>query len=128
VLLETLMESGRPQGKDYRYTAEHIWVTLTGDTVEIGFTYFALTALGDIVYLELPKLGTQCRANNPCGLAESTKTVTDIYSPVSGVVTETNADLVLHPGRIDTDPYGSWLIRMRISDLTEFELLSKQPF
>jgi glycine cleavage system H protein len=128
VLLEKLMESGRPQGKDYRYTAEHIWVTLTGDTAEIGLTNFAQTALGDIVYLGLPNLGTQCKANGPCGVVESTKSVIDIYSPLTGVVTEVNTDLVLHPGKIDTDPYGSWLIRMRISDLAEFESLPKQPF
>jgi glycine cleavage system H protein len=126
--LEVLMESGAPAGIDYRYTAEHVWAKKLADgTVEFGLSNFAQEALGDIVFLEFPQVGSTCAPGAPCGLVESTKTVTEIYLPFKGTVMETNTGLTENPERINGDPYGSWLIRLSPDDPAAFDSLGREP-
>lgn|GEM_PF-731140 len=126
--LESLMEAGAPAGIDYRYTAEHVWAKKLADgTVEFGLTNFAQEALGDIVFLEFPQVGSACAPDKPCGRVESTKTMTEIYLPFAGTVTETNTGLIQNPERINGDPYGSWLIRLSPVDPAAFDSLSTIP-
>ena len=126
-VLATLMESGKPAG-DYRYTDDHMWVRRNADgTVEFGLTNFAQEALGDIVYLDLPKPRTNYKANSACGSLESTKSMIDIVTPLDGFVTEINKGLIENPGKINDDPYGSWLIRLAPDSSTAFDSLSKTP-
>jgi glycine cleavage system H protein len=99
---------------DYRYTKEHEWVRLDGGTATIGITDYAQHALGDVVYVDLPKAGAKVAAGKSFGTVESVKAVSEIYSPVSGDVTETNADLGGAPELINTDPHGkAWLIKVK---------------
>jgi glycine cleavage system H protein len=113
-----------------RYTAEHEWVRIDGETVEVGITHYAQQALGDIVYVSLPQVGTDLTAGSSCGEVESTKSVSDIYAPLDGVVTERNSSLDAAPEAVNGDPYGSgWLFRMSMTDATQFEgLLSAAEY
>jgi len=101
-----------------RYTEEHEWVAgldSEDGIVTIGITAYAADALGDIVYVQLPEEGASVEAGEPCGEAESTKSVSDIYSPVSGEVSAVNAAVTEDPAMINTDPYGEgWLYRVRL--------------
>ncbi|WP_106397794.1 glycine cleavage system protein GcvH [Actinocorallia populi] len=103
-----------------RYTEEHEWVSgLDGEdgVVTVGITDYAADALGDIVYVSLPAEGDAVTAGEPCGEAESTKSVSDIYSPLSGEVVAVNQAVTEDPGTINADPYGEgWLYRIRIGD------------
>ncbi|MGB7818211.1 MAG: glycine cleavage system protein GcvH [Ornithinibacter sp.] len=101
-----------------RYTAEHEWLRTEGDTVRIGITSFAQEALGDVVYVSLPSVGDAVTAGETCGEVESTKSVSDLYAPVSGEVTAVNPALDTTPELVNTDPYGDgWMYEMRPSDL-----------
>ena len=103
--------------EDLQYTAEHEWVRLHGDIAEVGITDFAQEALGDIVYVSLPKVGDSVQAGQPCGEVESTKSVSDIYAPLSGTVMEINEVLDAAPQSINEAPYADgWLFKLRISD------------
>jgi glycine cleavage system H protein len=98
---------------DLKYTPEHEWARVDGDTVTVGITSFAQEALGDIVYVQLPAAGTDITAGEVIGEVESTKSVSDVYAPVSGVVAERNARLDARPELINEDPYGDgWLFRV----------------
>jgi glycine cleavage system H protein len=100
---------------ELRYTAEHEWVSVEGSTASVGITDYAQRALGDVVYVSVPAPGTRVTAGEPCGEVESTKSVSDIYSPVTGEVTEVNSDVDEDPGLVNSDPYGAgWLIRIQI--------------
>ena len=111
---------------DLQYTAEHEWVT-TADPATVGITATAADALGDIVYLELPEVGTQVTAGTVCGEIESTKSVSEIYSPVTGTVVEINQDAVVVPGLVNPDPYGrGWLLRVEV--VATGPLLSAQVY
>lgn len=111
---------------DLQYTAEHEWVT-TADPATVGITANAAEALGDIVYLELPEVGAQVTAGTVCGEIESTKSVSEIYSPVTGTVVEINQDAVDEPGLVNTDPYGrGWLLRVEV--VATGPLLSAQEY
>jgi glycine cleavage system H protein len=102
---------------DLRYTAEHEWVAPGAPTVKVGITHFAQDALGDIVYVQLPDAGTAVEAGQPFGEVESTKSVSEIYAPVSGTVVATNARLADEPDLINTDPYGAgWLVEIEPTD------------
>jgi glycine cleavage system H protein len=106
--------------KDYRYTKEHEWIKADGATGTIGITDYAQHELGDVVFVELPKVGTQLKAGQSLGTVESVKAVSEIFTPVSGEVTETNPALVDAPEKINSDPYGSaWLIKIRLADPKE---------
>ena len=111
---------------DLQYTAEHEWMT-AGDPATVGITATAAEALGDIVYLELPEVGTQVTAGAVCGEVESTKSVSEIYSPVTGSIVEVNQDAVDDPALVNSDPYGrGWLLR--ISVVATGPLLSPQEY
>ena len=102
---------------DRRYTAEHEWAILTEGRVTVGITDYAQDQLGDVVYVGLPEPGTEVRAGEALGEVESTKSVSDIYSPVSGRVLERNAEVEQHPELLNTDPYGQgWLVIIEPSD------------
>lgn len=99
--------------EDLRYTAEHEWVKADGATYRVGITHFAQDALGDIVYVQLPSVGATLDAGSSCGEIESTKSVSEIYSPLSGTVTAVNQALTAAPETINTDPYGAgWLFEL----------------
>ena len=102
---------------DLRYTAEHEWVRMTASGLaEFGITDFAQAALGDIVYVSLPAVGDSLSSGRTCGEVESTKSVSDIYAPVDGVVAERNEGLDNTPETVNSDPYGAgWLIRVTLS-------------
>jgi glycine cleavage system H protein len=102
------------------YTAEHEWVTIEGGVASVGITDFAQQALGDVVYVSVPAAGTEVTAGEPCGEVESTKSVSDIYSPVDGEVIESNPEIDEDPGLVNTDPYGAgWLLRIQLADDAE---------
>lgn len=99
-----------------KYTAEHEWLLLDGDTATIGVTSFAADALGDVVYVELPAIGSMITAGQTCGEIESTKSVSDLYAPADGEVLEANEAVVNEPGLLNTDPFNAgWLLRIRVS-------------
>ena len=103
--------------EDLQYTAEHEWVRIDGDLAEVGITDYAQEALGDIVYVSLPSVGDAVNAGQPCGEVESTKSVSDIYAPLSGTVVEVNERLDGAPESINEAPYaGGWLFKLRLSD------------
>jgi glycine cleavage system H protein len=106
--------------KDYRYTKEHEWIKADGTTGTIGITDYAQHELGDVVFVELPKIGTNLKAGQSLGTVESVKAVSEIFMPVSGEVTETNAALADAPEKINSDPHGAaWLIKVRLADPKE---------
>ena len=100
---------------DLRYTAEHEWVRRTGDdTVRVGITDFAQSSLGDVVYVQLPDIGSELTAGETFGEVESTKSVSDLYAPVTATVVAVNTDLEGTPQLINSDPYGEgWLLELR---------------
>ncbi len=111
---------------DLQYTAEHEWLT-TGDPATVGITSVAAEALGDIVYLELPEVGAQVTAGAVCGEIESTKSVSELYSPVTGTVVGVNQDAVADPSLVNTDPYGqAWLLQVEV--VATGDLLSPQEY
>ena len=98
------------------YTKEHEWVNATGNLYTMGITDFAQEALGDIVYVQLPKIGETLTAGKVCGEIESTKSVSEIYAAVSGVVSEINGALSQTPELVNSDPYGAgWLVKVEVS-------------
>jgi glycine cleavage system H protein len=104
---------------DLRYTTEHEWLRAPGDggTVRFGITDYAQEALGDIVYVSLPEVGAQVTAGQPCGEVESTKSVSDVYAPVTGVVVARNEALTGSPELVNSDPYGEgWMVDVQPAD------------
>lgn len=122
------MSSSTPS--DRRYLQSHEWHKLDGDTVTIGITQFAADELTDITYVKLPKVGDPVQANRPFGEIESVKATSDLYSGVSGTVTEVNGDLASSPGLVNTDPYEkAWMIRVKASNPAEVQgLLSLEDY
>jgi glycine cleavage system H protein len=107
---------------DVKYTEQHEWARVEGGLVRIGITDFAQDALGDVVYVDVPEVGTEVQASEPFGEVESTKSVSDVYSPVTGRVAERNADLADSPQLINDSPYGDgWMIAVEPTDLSELE-------
>ena len=99
-----------------RYTQEHEWVSVDGDTATIGITDYATQQLGDVVYISLPAVGAAVTAGEPCGEVESTKSVSDLYSPVDGEVTEVNEELDDDPGLVNAEPFGvGWMFRVKVA-------------
>ena len=102
---------------DLQYTADHEWVRIDGDVVRVGITAFAQDALGDIVYVTLPDDGASVEARTVCGEVESTKSVSDIYAPVTGTVSARNETLDSTPELVNSDPYGDgWMFEVRVAD------------
>ena len=102
---------------ELRYTQEHEWVAIDGDVASVGITAYATQALGDVVYVSLPEVGATVTAGEPCGEVESTKSVSELYSPVDGEVVEVNEELDDDPGLINAEPYGlGWMFRVRVAN------------
>ncbi len=107
-----------------RYSSDHEWALAEGDTVRIGITDYAQDALGDVVYVELPQVGDRVGQGEPFGEVESTKSVSELFAPVSGVVTEVNDELAGAPQRLNEDPYGDgWICTVTFDDATELDSL-----
>ena len=104
---------------DYRYTKEHEWVKMDGDSATIGITDHAQESLGDIVFVELPKVGANVEAHKSFGTVESVKAVSDVYAPVSGTVTAVNDELTNAPEKINADAHGAWMIKIKVKDKGE---------
>ncbi|TCO51612.1 glycine cleavage system H protein [Kribbella antiqua] len=111
--------------EDLKYTAEHEWVKADGEgPVRVGITDFAQDALGDIVYVQLPDVGSTVRAGDACGELESTKSVSDLFAPVNGTVTAVNEALADQPDLVNSDPYGEgWLLDIDVEDADEVNAL-----
>lgn len=105
--------------KELKYVKSHEWVKEEGDKVYIGITDFAQESLGDLVFINLPEAGDEVQAGEPFADVESVKAVSDVYSPVSGVVAQVNEELLEHPEKINQDPYGAWMIQ--VEEITEHE-------
>ena len=105
-----------PYPTNYRYTREHEWISVEGTIGSIGITDYAQNSLGDIVYVDAPKVGDTVTANATFGSVESVKAVSDLYSPVSGKVTAVNEELKTEPDKINQDAHGTWIIKVELSD------------
>ena len=106
-----------------RYTREHEWIAVEGAIGSIGITDYAQNSLGDIVYVDAPKVGDQVSANATFGSVESVKAVSDLFSPVSGKVTAVNEELKTAPDKINQDPHGTWIIKVELSNPAEVSTL-----
>jgi glycine cleavage system H protein len=105
---------------DRKYTKEHEWITADGT---IGITHYAQDSLGDIVFVELPKIGTEISAGKPFGTVESVKAVSDLNAPVSGTVTAVNEDLGTSPEKVNKDAHGTWMVKIKAKDSAEMSTL-----
>ncbi len=107
-----------------QYTAEHEWVSITGQLATVGITEHAANALGDVVYVELPKLGSSITAGSPFGVIESTKAVSELFAPINGKVVKVDEALTSAPQTVNEDPYGAgWLIQVEPSDPRQLDQL-----
>ena len=107
-----------------QYHASHTWLKMeSGDTCLVGITHHAQEQLGDVVYVQLPEAGVMVQQGVACGVIESVKTAADVHAPASGVVIEVNPALVDAPESVNTDPYGAWLFRLKLSDAAELAAL-----
>ena len=110
--------------EDLKYTKEHEWVKVDGDTALIGITDYAQSELGDIVFVEMPNVGDKFSQNDTVGTIEAVKTVADIYSPIDGTIIEINQDIESDPELVNSDPYSKgWLIKMKFSNSSDFKNL-----
>jgi len=116
--------------QDLRYSKEHEWVRLDGDTATIGITHFAQEQLGDVVFVELPEKGATVRQFSSLGVVESVKAASDVYSPLSGEVLERNVKVIEKPELVNTAPYGDgWMLRVKLADKAELaKLLSADEY
>ncbi|HEV2324232.1 MAG TPA: glycine cleavage system protein GcvH [Terracidiphilus sp.] len=112
-----------PYPQNYRYTREHEWISVEGSMGTVGITDYAQNSLGDIVYVDAPKIGDPVTAGATFGSVESVKAVSDLYSPVSGKVTAVNEALKTEPDKINQDAHGTWIIKVELSDPTELNKL-----
>jgi glycine cleavage system H protein len=109
---------------DLRYTREHEWAKIEGKRARVGITHFAQDQLGDVVFVELPKVGTKVTQLKAFGVVESVKAVSDLFAPLSGVVVEVNQELTQQPERVNRDPYGGgWLVVVELSNPGEADKL-----
>jgi len=116
--------------KDLKYTREHEWAKQEGDRVRVGITAYAQEQLGDVVFVELPKVGAKVTASKGFGVVESVKAVSDLFAPVSGEVVEANGELQQKPETVNQDPYGrGWMILIKPSNKAEWDqLLTAQQY
>lgn len=108
---------------NYRYTREHEWIELSGSIGTIGITDYAQNSLGDIVFVDMPKVGDSITANATFGSVESVKAVSDLFAPVNGTVAAINEDLTSAPDKINEDPHGTWIIKVELTDPAQFDTL-----
>lgn len=114
---------------DRKYTAEHEWLDIVGTTATIGITDFAADKLGDVVFVELPKVGASVQAGKVVGEIESTKSVGELFAPVDGAVTEANAAVVDKPELVNEDPFGEgWMIKIEVADASVFDSANFMDF
>ena len=108
---------------DFKYTKEHEWIKVEGNIGTIGITDHAQNSLGDIVFVELPKVGSELKAGSSFGTVESVKAVSDLFAPVSGTVTEVNADLATSPEKVNSDAHAAWMVKVNLKDPAEVNAL-----
>jgi glycine cleavage system H protein len=115
--------------QNFRYTKEHEWINVDGKTAIVGITNYAQEALGDIVFVELPKVGADVAAGKSFGTVESVKSVSELYAPVSGKVSAVNEELAKAPEKVNSDPHGAWMIKIDLKNPAEANsLLSAQDY
>ncbi|WP_130865060.1 glycine cleavage system protein GcvH [Acidipropionibacterium timonense] len=113
---------------ELRYSAEHEWVAVDGEIATIGITDYAANALGDVVYVDIPEEGTDVAAGATVGEVESTKSVSDLFSPISGTVTEVNQEVVESPELVNSDPFGrGWLFKAQVSEVPA-DLMDREAY
>jgi glycine cleavage system H protein len=112
-----------PYPSDFKYTKEHEWIKADGNTATIGITSYAQESLGDIVFVDLPKPGTEITAGKTFGSVESVKAVSDLYAPATGTVTEVNGELATAPERINKDAHSAWMLKMKLKNPDELNSL-----
>jgi glycine cleavage system H protein len=108
---------------NYRYTREHEWIELAGSIGTIGITDYAQSSLGDIVYVDMPKVGDPVTANTTFGSVESVKAVSDLFAPVTGTVTAINEELTSAPDKINEKPHETWIIKVELADPAQYNAL-----
>lgn len=110
--------------EDLRYTKDHEWVRLTGNTAFIGITDFAQSELGDIVYVDIPTVGQTLSQHEVFGTVEAVKTVSDLFMPVTAKILEVNSDLAAQPAQVNSDPYATgWMVKVELGNPAEFDAL-----
>ena len=115
--------------ENHHYTEEHEWTNHSDESVSVGITDFAQSSLGDIVFVELPEVGTEINKGDSFGVVESIKSVSDLYAPLSGTVTEVNSSLESEPDLLNKEPYQNWIIKIKLSNLSEVDsLLTKADY
>jgi glycine cleavage system H protein len=116
-----------PYPANYRYTREHEWINVTGSIGAVGITDYAQASLGDIVYVDFPKVGDPVTANQTFGSVESVKAVSDLFSPVTGTVTAINEELKTSPDKINEDAHAAWIIKVELADPAQVNTLLDAP-
>ncbi len=109
--------------KEYKYTKEHEWIKADGKVGTIGITHHAQEALGDIVFVDLPKKGAELQAGKSLGTVESVKAVSDIYAPASGTVTDVNGELATAPEKVNQDAHSAWMVKVQLKNPAELNAL-----
>jgi glycine cleavage system H protein len=112
-----------PYPTDRKYTKEHEWIQINGNSATVGITDHAQQSLGDIVFVETPKVGAELTAGKTFGSVESVKAVSDLFAPASGTVTEVNAALATSPENVNKDPHGSWMVKLTLKNPGELNAL-----
>jgi len=113
---------------ELKYSAEHEWVAVDGDTVTVGITDYAAEALGDVVFVDVPEVGSDVSAGSAIGEVESTKSVSDLFSPVTGTVSEVNEAITESPELVNSDPFGAaWLFKVKVTEIPD-DLLDKAAY
>ena len=113
---------------DLKYTAEHEWVAMSGDVATVGITDYAADKLGDVVYVDLPAVGTTVTAGAVCGEIESTKSVGELYAPLTGEVVEINDAVVDDPSQVNADAFGAWLVKIQVDPADVAALLDRAAY
>ena len=114
---------------ELKYTASHEWVAIDGDTATVGITDHAQDLLGDMVFIELPDVGATFEKGDDCAVVESVKAASDVYSPLSGEITEVNETLADNPEAVNNEPYASWLFKLKIADASQLnDLLDAEAY
>lgn len=109
--------------KDRKYTKEHEWISVNGTSATVGITHYAQESLGDIVFVEVPKVGTELTAGKTFGTVESVKAVSDLFAPASGTVTEVNGELATSPEKVNKDAHDSWMVKITLKNPSELDRL-----
>jgi len=112
-----------PYPTEFKYTKEHEWIKADGKNGTIGITHYAQESLGDIVFVELPKVGAEITAGKTFGTVESVKAVSDLYAPASGTVTEVNSELATAPEKINKDAHSTWMLKITLKDPADLSSL-----